>query len=265
MKTTAEIGVIGGSGFYSLTDGAHEVEVETPYGPASGPLHVETIDGRTVAFVPRHGPNHELPPHRINYRANCWALHHLGVTAVLAPFAAGSLRPDVHPGDLVMVDQFVDLTRRGGDTFSDGPGVFHLSAADPYCPELRTLALAVARRHGMHAHDGGTVVVIPGPRFATRAESRWYRSQSWDLINMTQYPEVALCRELGMCYAGIGLITDYDTGVDDDPSHEPVTQDAVFTFFEQQVGRLRELVRGMLTEFPSTRACACASGGGPTP
>jgi len=259
----ADVGVFGGSGFYAFLDEVEEVVVDTPYGAPSGPFHLGELRGRRVAFLPRHGPGHELPPHRVNYRANLWAMRSLGVGRVLGPFAAGSLQPHIHPGDFVVVDQFVDRTWGRPDTFYDGPVPYHPTAADPYCPELSGLAVKAATDVGVRAHPSGTVVVVQGPRFSTRAESRWYRAQGWEVINMTQYPEAFLARELGLCYAGIALITDYDTGVDDDPTVEPVTQEAVFTFFDRNVERIRSLLFELIPRLPTERGCHCAEALGP--
>jgi 5'-methylthioadenosine phosphorylase len=213
-----------------------------------------------VAFLPRHGPNHEYPPHRINFRANLWAMRELGVTRVLAPCAAGSLQPTVHPGEFVVCDQLVDRTWGRSDTYFEGPVTNHVSFADPYCPELRQVALAAGRAKGITIHDRGTVVVVQGPRFSTRAESGWYRSQGWEVINMTQYPEAFLARELGICYAAIALITDYDTGLEGIEGVEPVSQEQVFGFFEANVERVRDLLFAALPEVPADRACECAAG-----
>src|SRR5215212_2827292 len=206
----ADIGVIGGSGFYRLLDDARQVTVETPYGPPSDDIAVGTIDDARVAFLPRHGATHQFPPHKINYRANLWALKSLGVTRVIGPSAAGSLQPHVHPGDFVICDQFVDRTSGRIATVFDGPSTVHVSSADPYCGELRGLSEAACRDEGITVHPAGTVVVIEGPRFSTRAESRWFSSAGWEVINMTQFPECVLARELEVCYVGISLITDYD-------------------------------------------------------
>lgn len=261
----AEVGVFGGSGFYSFLDDVEELELVTPYGPPSAALHLGRVAGRRVAFLPRHGPHHELVPHRINYRANLWAMRMLGVTRVLAPFAAGSLQPHVHPGDFVVCDQYVDRTWGRPDTFYEGPVAHHVSSADPYCPALSTLTADVARDTGTTVHRSGTVVVVQGPRFSTRAESRWFRAQGWEVVNMTQYPEAHLARELGLCYTGIALITDYDTGVEDDPGHEPVSQELVFSFFERNVGRVRDLLFAVIPRLPGERDCTCAEAPGPLP
>ncbi|MGE0794893.1 MAG: S-methyl-5'-thioadenosine phosphorylase [Acidimicrobiia bacterium] len=237
----APIGVIGGSGFARFLDGAEEVAVTTPYGEPSAPVALGEVGSRPVAFLPRHGAGHVHPPHGVPNRANVWALRELGVRRVLAPFAAGSLQPSIEPGDLVVVDQFVDRTAGRADTFhdrfTDGPQ--HASMADPYDAGLRAAVVAGAERLGFRVHPSGTVVVIQGPRFSTRAESRWYAAQGWELVNMTQYPEAALAREAGLAYAGIGLVTDRDAG-----THEgdAVHQDEVFSAFERLLDRLRALL-----------------------
>jgi 5'-methylthioadenosine phosphorylase len=248
----ADLGVFGGSGFYTFLDGAETVAVDTPWGAPSAPPTIARVGATRVAFLPRHGPHHELPAHRVNYRANVAAMQSLGVRALIAPFASGSLRADLRPGDLVVVDQLVDRTQGRHDTFyehfADGPE--HVSLADPYDPDLREVVLAAARAErgeGAEVHDGGTVVVINGPRFSTRAESRWYSRVGWDLVNMTQYPEAALAREAGIPYAGLALVTDYDAGLEGDDGVEPVTQERVFAMFEANLDRLRAvLVRATL-------------------
>ena len=213
MAQHAEIGVFGGSGFYSLLDDVREIKVDTPYGPASDSFFLASVGGRSVAFLPRHGRRHTIPPHKINYRANVWAMRSLGVKAVIAPCAAGSLQVHVKPGDFVVCDQLVDRTRGRIDTFYDGPIVTHLSSAEIYDPVLRQLAIATIRDHGVEVHESGTMVVIQGPRFSTKAESKWFGDAGWQVIGMTGYPEAWLCRELGMAVVNIALITDYDAGV----------------------------------------------------
>jgi 5'-methylthioadenosine phosphorylase len=259
----AELAIIGGSGFYELLTGATEARMDTPYGPPSGPVTLGRIGDRDVAFLPRHGPGHVLPPHRIPYRANMWALRQLGVTRVLSPCAAGSLRADLHPGDFVVCDQFVDRTWGRPDTFFDGPHVSHVSVADPYCPELRSAASAALRQNGSPVHERGTVVVIQGPRFSTRAESAWYRSAGWDVVNMTQYPEAPLARELGMCFAGIALVTDYDTGVEGVEGIDAVTMDAIFKVLASMVDTVRDVLRAVIERVPAERGCACATSSTP--
>jgi 5'-methylthioadenosine phosphorylase len=235
----AEIGVFGGSGFYELLDVVEEVVVETPYGPPSAPPVVGELGGRRVAFLPRHGREHQFPPAQINYRANLWALKELGVRRIIGPCASGALRPELRLGDFVVCDQFVDRTSGRADTFYEGPETTHVSAADPYCPDLRRVLVETAGELGIPVRDGGTVVVIQGPRFSTRAESRWFQQAGWDAINMTAYPECHLARELELCYATIAMVTDYDVGVE---GSEPVTAERVMEVFSQNNERLRELL-----------------------
>jgi 5'-methylthioadenosine phosphorylase len=253
----AEIGIFGGSGFYSFVDGLEERTINTPYGAPSAPASVGTLSGRKVAFIPRHGPHHEIPPHAINYRANLWAFKELGVTRVLSPTAAGSLQPHVQPGDIVICDQLVDRTSGRPETFYDGPLSVHVSFADPYCEQLRPLASFAARSAGMTVHDAGTVVVIQGPRFATRAESASYQRQGWEVINMTQYPEAYLARELEMCYVNLSLITDYDVGVDGRPDIAPVTMEEALRVFAENIGRLRQALFALIEQIPGHRTCSC--------
>ena len=198
MSQVAEIGVFGGSGFYSLLENVREVKVDTPYGPPSDNVFLAEVSGRKVAFLPRHGRMHTIPPHMLNYRANVWAMRSLGVQAIISPCAAGSLQKHVKPGDFVVSDQFVDRTNGRKDTFFDGPIVTHVSPADTYDPELRQIAIDACRKNNISVHETGTVVVIQGPRFSTKAESKWFSDAGWEVINMTQYPEAYLCRELGM-------------------------------------------------------------------
>lgn len=256
----AAVGIFGGSGFYRLLDDVEHIEMPTPYGAPSDRIAVGQVEGVGVAFLPRHGARHQLPPAAINYRANLWAMKELGVRRVLAPTAAGSLRPGLKPGDLVICDQFVDRTWGRADTYyADGPTVAHVSPADPYCPELRRLCSETARELGATVHDQGTVVVTQGPRFTTRAESRWYRSMGWDVINMTQYPEVILARELELCYANIALITDYDAGLEDDESVAPVSVAEVEQVFQSTLDVVRELVLRLTPRIPAERTCPCSS------
>jgi 5'-methylthioadenosine phosphorylase len=253
------IGVFGGSGFYSFLDDVEEVKVHTPYGPPSAPVAIGRLGDRQVAFLPRHGRDHELPPHRVNYRANAWAMREVGVRRVIGPCAAGSLRPEVHPGDFVLLDQLVDRTSGRADTFFDGAVVGHVSFADPYCPELRSVLSGAASAAGVACHERGTVVVIQGPRFSTRAESNWFRAQGWEVVNMTQYPEAYLARELGLCYAGLALITDYDTGLEGEDGVAPVTFDVVMEVLRANVARTRELLRAAIPLVPEAASCSCAS------
>jgi len=250
--------VFGGSGLYELLDEIELLEVGTPYGKPSDAIAIGTVDGNRVAFMPRHGATHTIPPAAINYRANIWAFNELGVERIIAPTAVGSLRADIKPGDFVVCDQFVDRTWGRSDSyFMEGPRVGHLSAADPYCPELRALAVEVGREQGVDVHDGGTVVVIQGPRFATRAESRWYGAQGWQVINMTQYPEVVLARELEICYVNIALVTDYDAGLEGDSSVSAVNVADVTSVMNSNNERVRRLIVALIERLPSVRSCTC--------
>ncbi len=256
---TAEIGVIGGSGFYRFLDDVTRLEVSTPYGPPAAPITIGTVGGRRVAFLPRHGLRHEFPPHLVPYRANVWALHALGVRQILAPCAVGSLRPELGPGTLAVPDQLVDRTSGRAQTYYDGPAAVHVSFADPYCPVGRASVLEVAAsepRVPMTA--GGTMVVIEGPRFSTRAESQWYAAAGWSLVNMTGHPEAVLARELAVCYTAIALVTDLDAGID---AGSGVTQEEVFRVFDDNLHRLRDLLMRIIPALPASeaRACPCRS------
>ncbi len=252
----AEIGVFGGSGFYELIENPSEHKVDTPFGAPSSPIMHGEIGGRSVAFLPRHGKDHSLPPHMINYRANVWAMKKLGVQRIIGPNACGSLQSDVKPGDFVICDQFVDRTWGRKDTFYDGPITTHVSSADPYCSVMRQAAIEAAGGLGIKAHANGTVVVIQGPRFSTRAESKWFASQGWEVINMTQYPECYLARELEICYCNISLITDHDAGAE---GAEPVTNDEVVRVFNENNSKVKELLYKMIPSLPQARDCACSS------
>lgn len=255
-KRSASIGIFGGSGFYQLLEHPRRFHVDTPYGPPSAAVHTGLIDGIEVAFMPRHGDEHHLPAHVTNYRANMWVMKQLGVTAVVGPCAAGSLQRDVQPGDFVILDQLVDRTRGRNDTYFMGPVATHISLADPYCPALRGLASEVAGAMSLSVHETGTVVVIQGPRFSTRAESIWFASQGWEVINMTQYPEAALARELEMCFLGVALITDYDVGVE---GVSPATGAEIVKVFHENNEKLREFLHDLVPRIPASRDCSCRS------
>ena len=248
------VGVFGGSGFYSFLDDVEEVAVDTPYGPPSARIRIGHVDGTAVAFMPRHGDEHSLPPHRINYRANVWAMREVGVRRIVGPSACGALKPELEPGTFVICDQFVDRTRGREDTFYDGPQTTHVSAADPYCPDL---ARILAENGDERTVRGGTVVVIQGPRFSSRAESRWFSSAGFDVINMTQYPEAWLARELELCYCNVMLVTDYDVGLEGMPGVAPVTAAAAFQVFSENLDRLRTLLFRALPAVGPQAGCGC--------
>lgn len=249
----AELAVIGGSGLYALLDQAGEHAPDTPYGPTSDPITIAEVAGRSVAFLPRHGRNHQHPPHRIPYRANLWALRELGVTQILAPCAVGGLRPELAPGTFVLPDQLIDRTYGRAQSFYD-TGAVHVSFADPYCPAGRATIRATAADLPLEVVDGGTTVVIEGPRFSTRAESRWYAAAGGTLVNMTGHPEAVLARELAICYTAIALVTDLDAGVAGDHG---VTQEEVFRVFAENTERMRQLLLAALPRLPTERTCPC--------
>jgi 5'-methylthioadenosine phosphorylase len=249
VPAVADIGVIGGSGFYEFLTDAEEVPTQTPFGEPSEPVLVGEVAGRRVAFLPRHGKDHRYPPHKIPFRANLWALRSLGVRRIIAPSAVGSLTASYGPGTLVVPDQLVDRTSGRAQTYYDSSAV-HVSFADPYCPSGRAHAIATARKTGWVPAGSGTLVVIDGPRFSTRAESRWYAAQGWTLIGMTGHPEAVLARELALCYTPLALVTDTDAGVTEG---EGVTQAEVFEVFGQNMSRLRELVANVIGAFPAER------------
>jgi 5'-methylthioadenosine phosphorylase len=251
------IGVIGGSGFYNLFDDVEEVVIDTPWGKPSDTVFVASSPDRQVAFLPRHGRNHTIPPHKVNYRANIWALKSLGVRYLISPGAAGSLQADIHPGDFVLCDQFVDRTRGRADTFYEDNEVYHVSPADTYCPNLRKLAAQVIREHGIKVHDRGTVVVINGPRFSTRAESGWFSSQGWEVISMTQYPEAYLALEQAIATVNISLITDYDCGLHSHGTIEPVTAGEVFAVFKENSEKIKSVVLDMVQRIPLDMESPC--------
>jgi 5'-methylthioadenosine phosphorylase len=234
-----------------------EIRVDTPYGAPSDKVAIAEVSRRRVAFLPRHGRDHSHPAHAVNYRANVWALKHLGVTQILAPCACGSLQPDIHPGDFVILDQFVDRTRARKDTYFDGPITHHIAAAEPYCARLREVALAQARAQGITTHPTGTMVVIQGPRFSTRAESTFFTRQGWHVVGMTQYPEAILAKELGLCYTGIALVTDYDVGVAGDMARPPVEIEEVLRVMESNNEHVKALIHAVVGAVGGHRDCSC--------
>lgn len=256
MTPLADVAVIGGSGLYALLDGAEAHKVDTPYGPPSDEITVASVAGRPVAFLPRHGRDHRFPPHRIPYRANLWALRAIGVRQILAPCAVGGLRLELGPGSFVVPDQLIDRTQGRVQTFYD-TGAIHVNFADPYCPIGRRIALDAAGGRGISATDGGAMVVVEGPRFSTRAESRWFTAIGGAVVNMTGHPEAVLARELGLCYTAIALVTDLDAGVE---GEHGVTQEEVFRVFADNTARLRDVLLDAVPALPASnaRGCGCA-------
>jgi 5'-methylthioadenosine phosphorylase len=255
VAVIADTAVIGGSGLYELLSDTREIEVDTPFGAPSGLITVATLGGRSTAFLPRHGRDHRFPPHQIPYRANMWALRSLGVRQIIAPCAVGGLRQDLGPGSFVLPDQLIDRTSGRASTFYDN-GAVHVNFADPYCPVGRKVVHTAATDHDLPLTDGGIMIVIDGPRFSTRAESRWYTAMGGSVVNMTGHPEAVLARELAMCYTSIALVTDLDAGVEGDHG---VTQDEVFRVFAENTERLRPLLLDVVSALPTDRTCPCRS------
>jgi 5'-methylthioadenosine phosphorylase len=256
----ADVGLIGGSGFYSFFDSAERVRVSTPFGDPSDDVVVGEVEGRRVAFIARHGQGHRFPPHRVNYRANLWALRSVGVRQVLAPCAVGSLKPELGPGSVVVPDQVVDRTwGREHTIYADEGPVVHVGFADPYCPRGRAVAIAAARTAGTTVAQDGTLVVVNGPRFSSAAESRWHQQAGWSIVGMTAMPEAAIARELALCFTTVALVTDHDAGVD---GGEAVTHEEVLAVFADNVERLKSVLRAAVTALPPAEddevaTCAC--------
>lgn len=248
------IGIIGGSGIYDpgLLQNPQQVKVYTPYGNPSSIITVGTYFGKRIAFLPRHGEGHTIPPHAINYRANIWALMELGVERILAPSAVGSLQEEFKPGDIVLPDQFIDRTWGRPSTFHDGGRVAHVSMADPFCPELADIIYDTAVSLNLPIHKGGTYVCIQGPRFSTRAESRMFRSWGAHIIGMTLVPEVVLAREARMCYLTIATITDYDVWAE-----KPVSAEEVVKTMKENVEKVKKLLAKAIPRIPKERRCKC--------
>lgn len=256
----AELGVIGGSGFYEFLTGSERISVKTPFGDPSDDVVIGDLEGRRVAFLARHGQGHRFPPHRVNYRANLWALRSLGVRQVLAPCAVGSLRSEHGPGTIVVPDQVVDRTWGRDHTVYDGVGaVVHVGFADPYCPRGRQVVIDAASAGGESVVDAGTLVVINGPRFSSRAESLWHQQSGWSVVGMTGMPEASIARELAMCFTTIALVTDRDAGVD---GGEAVTHAEVLRVFARSIDGLKDILRSALALMPppeedATATCSC--------
>ncbi len=253
----AEIGIIGGSGFYDLASNLKERRVETPYGPPSDKIVLGKIGTKKIAFLPRHNRAHDIPPHQINYRANIWALKDLGVSRIITSHAVGSLQKNIKPGDFVILDQFVDRTKGRADTFYDGQIATHVSTAFPYCSQLRNLAIKTAESLKIPVHDKGTVVVIQGPRFSTAAESAWFTEMDWEVINMTAYPEAALVREKEICYCAIAIATDYDSGLVAKGEVKPVSVDQIIKVFRKNITKAKKLILKMIESWPQKATCDC--------
>ncbi|MCD6275167.1 MAG: S-methyl-5'-thioadenosine phosphorylase [Thermoplasmata archaeon] len=245
------IGIIGGSGVYGVFSPKKSVKVHTPYGAPSGNVEIGEINGVEVAFIPRHGKGHFIPPHRVNYRANIYALHRMGVERVIGISAVGSLKEDYRPGEIVIPDQYIDFTKKREYTFYDGPKVVHISMADPFCPKLRDIFSETIQELGYPYHDKGTYVCIEGPRFSTRAESRMFREFA-DIIGMTLVPEVQLAREMEMCYVTIATITDYDVWAE-----KPVSTEEVLRVMQENEEKVKKILQNGIPRIPEERNCPC--------
>jgi 5'-methylthioadenosine phosphorylase len=256
----AEIGVIGGSGFYEFLTDSERIRITTPFGDPSDDVVIGDLEGRRVAFLTRHGQDHRFPPHRVNYRANLWALRSVGVRQVLAPCAVGSLKPDDGPGTVVVPDQVVDRTWGRDHTVYDGIGaVVHVGFSDPYCPRGREVVINAGRAAGQKVVDAGTLVVINGPRFSSRAESLWHQQAGWTVVGMTAMPEASIARELAMCFTTIALVTDLDAGVE---GGESVTHEEVFKVFARSLNTLKTVLQSAIVDMPAgeddaSATCAC--------
>ena len=253
VSNLAEIGIIGGTGVYDpqLLKNIKKIRLVTPFGPPSDEITIGELAGRRVAFLNRHGPGHSIPPHLVNSRANIWVLKKIGVKRILAPGAVGSLKEDYIPGDIVITDQFVDFTKNRQYSFYEGGRVFHVSMADPFCPELRKALISSGKSLGLGIKDNGTYVCIEGPRFSTRAESRMFRSFG-DIIGMTLVPECQLAREAELCYAAINTVTDYDVWAE-----RPVTTEDILKTMKENLHKVRSLLLDVIPKIPTERKCAC--------
>ena len=251
---SAEVAIIGGTGVYDpeMIDDPREVKVYTPYGAPSDIISLGTYGGRRVAFIPRHGRGHQIPPHRINSRANIWALKQLGVKSIVASSAVGSLREDYEPGDFVITDQFIDRTRKRQDTFYEGGQLCHISSADPICPKLHDFYVDHAQKLDLKVHPTGTYVCIEGPRFSTRAESKLYRQWDADIIGMTLYPECVLAREVELCYVSVAMVTDYDVWAE-----KPVSTQEILETLGKNSVNFKRLVMESIPDIPEEETCGC--------
>ncbi len=257
-QVETKIGLIGGTGFYDFFDKkAKEIEVRTKFGRPSDKITIGNLFGKKIAFLPRHGRNHQFPPHKVPYLANIAALKKIGVERIIAPSAVGSLKTKIKLGDFVIVDQFIDRTKKRKDTFFDGPSVVHISMAYPYCSELRKIAITQGKKLKFNIHSKGTVVVIEGPRFSTLTESLWFSKMGWDLVNMTQYPEVVLSSELGICYLNISLVTDYDVGIYAHSKIKPVSVTEVLENFKKNTKKLKKLISAIIKNISEKKECGC--------
>ena len=254
MNETAEIGIFGGTGIYDsgLLKDSKEITIDTPYGKTSDSITVGEFNGRKVAFMPRHGKKHTIPPHLINFRANIWAFKELGVKRIIAPSAVGSLKEEFEPGHFALPSQFIDFTKSRKGTFSENGKVIHISVADPFCPELQNVILNVTKEQEIQIHDNCTYICIEGPRFSTKAESKFFRTTGADIIGMTLVPECQLAREAQICYVSISTVTDYDVWAE-----KPVTAKDVMETLAKNVEMTKKLLTLVIDQIPKIKSCFC--------
>ena len=255
MEKDVEIGIFGGTGIYDsgLLENTQEVEIETPYGKPSDTITVGVFNGRKIAFLPRHGKKHTIPPHMINFKANIWAFKELGVTRIIAPSAVGSLKEKLEPGHFALPSQFLDFTKSRDGSFSEEGRVIHISVAEPFCPELQSSILKVTDKQNLKIHKDCTYVCIEGPRFSSKAESKFYRSTGADIIGMTLVPECQLAREAQICYASISTVTDYDVWAE-----KPVTAKQVLETLSKNIEKTKKILTELIDNIPKTRSSSCA-------
>lgn len=254
MKYQAEIGIFGGTGIYDsgLLEEAQEISIDTPYGKPSDSITIGTFKDRKIAFMPRHGKKHTIPPHMINYKANIFAFKELGIKRIIAPSAVGSLKEEIAPGHFALSSQFLDFTKSRDGSFSEDGRVIHISVAEPFCPELQQSILKIAQNTNLSIHKDCTYVCIEGPRFSTKAESKFFRTTGADIIGMTLVPECQLAREAQICYASISTVTDYDVWAE-----KPVTAKEVLETLSRNVASVKNLLTYLIEDIPKTRECSC--------
>ena len=254
MNENVEIGIFGGTGIYDsgILKNSKEITVDTPYGKTSDSITVGQFNGRNVAFMPRHGKKHTIPPHLINFRANIWAFKELGVKRIIAPSAVGSLKEEFEPGHFALPSQFIDFTKSRKGTFSEDGKVIHISVADPFCPELQNVILNITKKEKIQMHENCTYVCIEGPRFSTKSESKFFRTTGADIIGMTLVPECQLAREAQICYVSISTVTDYDVWAE-----KPVTAKEVMETLAKNVETTKNILTLVIDQIPEIKSCSC--------
>jgi len=258
MQEQVSIGVIGGSGIYemeALTD-VSEVRIKTPFGDPSDVIIIGTLAGRRIGFLPRHGRGHRIMPHELNSRANIYALKTLGVERIISVSACGSMRADYAPRDIVIPDQLFDRTKARPNSFFGDGLVVHIGMAEPFCPELSQMLYRAVQETGATVHQGGTFIVIDGPQFSTKAESRIYRQWGVDIIGMTAIPEAKLAREAEICYACMAHVTDYDVWHE---TEEPVSVEMLIENLTANAAVTKRAIEVLVSMIPPTRECGCGS------